>query len=591
MARTTVRCRPSAAALIFLALPALPALAAPDAGPLSVERRDLAVTLEHAGFLESASWAPVRVAPVDLGKEARFVRVLRAGEAVARDQVVAEIDAPALREEIELAKRECDRVAMRLDLLQSEAEHERMKNAKARESVRWRLARAEEALEVYVGGERADALKHADLRLAEAERRLRNEEEELAQLEEMYAGTELESGTKEIVLERARRSVALAKERLALERRARERTHGYGVPRHQAHLEREVLELRAELKRLGVEADVLERRQRAEQFAAELELLRQRMRVERAQRALEATRVCAPVAGVLAEVKVREGEPAGGGQAVGQVIDGRELEVRFAVPADELAFLQLGKPAEALVAAFGATLRGQVVALAPRTKEDGEALFEATCGGFEASGELPLVGMPVEVRVEGRVVEDVLSVSRRAFEDDLRDGTSEAVVWTGRALERRTVRLGAGGSDFVQVLEGLRGGEELVPLRDFVFEFMRLPEEPLALAQATLITLLDPASPYGIDLEAFPDQARESFVSSGMAAAFQKHAEIVKKGIRGPVRLERAPYVDARGHMVLAGRLDSEPQALGFHLAFEGVEENDGPAHRLVGVALRWLDR
>jgi hypothetical protein len=50
-------------------------------------------------------------------------------------------------------------------------------------------------------------LKNAELSVRSMENFVSNQREELQQLEQMYEGTELDTETKEIVLERARRSL------------------------------------------------------------------------------------------------------------------------------------------------------------------------------------------------------------------------------------------------------------------------------------------------------------------------------------------------------------------------------------------------
>ncbi|HVV86068.1 MAG TPA: efflux RND transporter periplasmic adaptor subunit, partial [Kofleriaceae bacterium] len=62
------------------------------------------------------------------------------------------------------------------------------------------------------------------------------------------------------------------------------------------------------------------------------------------QKALDNTRITAPIGGVVAAIKVAAGEMATRGTPIAQVFDVRDLLVRFAVPRKQVGMIKVGQP-------------------------------------------------------------------------------------------------------------------------------------------------------------------------------------------------------------------------------------------------------
>ena len=89
-----------------------------------------------------------------------------------------------------------------------------------------------------------------------AETRLKDSRTELEQLELLYAGSELEDGTAELVLQRGRMSLARAEEALGQTRREHEMEINVRIPRSEEKLDRAIESAHRDLRRAEAEAEI-----------------------------------------------------------------------------------------------------------------------------------------------------------------------------------------------------------------------------------------------------------------------------------------------------------------------------------------------
>jgi len=115
-----------------------------------------------------------------------------------------------------------------------------------------------------------------------AETRLKDSRTELEQLEMLYAGSELEDGTAELVLQRGRMSLARAEEALGQTRREHEVEMTVKIPRSEESLQRAIESAKRDLERAEAKAEI-ERIQEDRKFEKmERELEEQREELEKA---------------------------------------------------------------------------------------------------------------------------------------------------------------------------------------------------------------------------------------------------------------------------------------------------------------------
>lgn len=197
-------------------------------------------------------------------------------------------------------------------------------------------------------------------------------------------------------------------------------------------------------------------------------------RLERARRQSEYTRLRAPFAGVVATVRIREGESVQAGTPVVEVLTGEKPQVEVAVSETAIVDVRIGAPARVRLSAFPErTFPGRVTMLGVVPSE-GVATYPVTIELEQSWEELagpsgyPLLrpGMAVEAEMqfggEGGAAYVVPAVAVAAD----REGTFVYVVESsgggvGTAVRRavETGRLAAAG---LEVVSGLGAGDKVV---------------------------------------------------------------------------------------------------------------------------------
>ena len=184
--------------------------------------------------------------------------------------------------------------------------------------------------------------------------------------------------------------------------------------------------------------------------------------LEEAQARLERTRIVASTGGVLNKRPVEEGEYVQAGTAVAEVVEMDTVKVRVHVPERDVAFFTVGATAEVLADAKD---QGQAYALAgtityidaladPQTRS---TPLEIT---LDNSERLLRSGQIVRVSLTRRVLKDAIMIPLLAV-IPMEDGYAVFVVEDSQA-QRREVDLDIIRGDRVQIMRGLKAGEELI---------------------------------------------------------------------------------------------------------------------------------
>lgn len=174
---------------------------------------------------------------------------------------------------VEYAKLEYELAGMRAEAAERS---EKQAVAKAAEELERKAAALANFREVAGPLERAERA----LSLRRAEQRLLESEQEIAELESMYAQEDFAETTKELVLTRGRAQVEMARTGLDLARREMQQLEAYEHPRRERELVREVEE--AEAAKARAEADLARGN-----VQRHLDLLKAKHAVEDATEALE----------------------------------------------------------------------------------------------------------------------------------------------------------------------------------------------------------------------------------------------------------------------------------------------------------------
>ena len=194
--------------------------------------------------------------------------------------------------------------------------------------------------------------------------------------------------------------------------------------------------------------------------SATAQLAASKARVEEIRARLDRTRILAPIAGVLDELLVEQGEYVDPGNRVAQLVETDPVKVVVEVPERDLAFFVPRDKAEVVTETRGIEKRlvGQIEFISeladPQTRSTRMEVL------LENKERLLRSGQIVRVRLTRRVLKDAILIPLLAV-IPMEDGMAVYVVNSAQA-ERRDIRLGAIKGDRVQVLSGLKPGDQLI---------------------------------------------------------------------------------------------------------------------------------
>jgi RND family efflux transporter MFP subunit len=185
--------------------------------------------------------------------------------------------------------------------------------------------------------------------------------------------------------------------------------------------------------------------------------------VEDAQAALDAAAIRVPVDGQVQEVHFDAGSLVTRGQAIITLTNPLLLEASTTVIEEDLPLVQIGQKANLFFdAAPDAEIAGTVDRIVPeRTAGSDRPLYTVyiTIDGPLPDGLLPGMNAEGSIIIDRR--EGVLILPRSVVQARS-DGSAEIEVWTGSAVEKRTVQVGLRGDVYVEILSGLSEGDKVV---------------------------------------------------------------------------------------------------------------------------------
>ncbi len=211
--------------------------------------------------------------------------------------------------------------------------------------------------------------------------------------------------------------------------------------------------LKVEQERLAVSA----KSTRAQLNAASSRLQQLRAMAQLRRQEVDNLKVRAGTAGVLQQVSVQVGQQVEPGFNIARVADPTSLKAVLRVAETLISGVRIGQPV--LVDTRNGVIQGQVSRIDPAARE---GTFE-----IDASliGPLPPSARP-DLSVDGTIelerLPDVLKVGRPAFGQAFQTVKMFVLTPDGTEAHHRTVKLGANSVSTVQILEGLREGEQVI---------------------------------------------------------------------------------------------------------------------------------
>jgi multidrug efflux pump subunit AcrA (membrane-fusion protein) len=424
----------------------------PDTIPVS--RGDVQQTVDAPGRLVSTR--EVLLGMATNGPVAKIN--VQPGHAVSRGQVLASLDNEAelqanlaqAKAESASAKTALRQVHENAPLITAEAQKEL---AEALEELR----QAEFRNTVQQEGNRAGTEM-----IAAAEAKLVLAEEEVKRAESAYNRY---SGRSENNPARASARLHLAQARMSRDSVARALNWYNGQPTElqQAILNADIAiaEARVVVAKLaydqvkeGPDPDVLAQ---AEARLAQAESL-----VAQAEVELAGMQIVAPFDGVILEVNARVGDIVTAHAGFILLCDMSSLEVEVTMIEEDIPLIQTGQTVELYFdAAPDAVVQGEVTRIVPRRIPGSDRPLYPVYIHSDEMPETLVPGMTADASIVIDKRADVLRLPR-ALVRARSDGSAEIDVWLNGRIEERTIQTGLRGDVYVEILEGLREGDEVV---------------------------------------------------------------------------------------------------------------------------------
>ena len=191
--------------------------------------------------------------------------------------------------------------------------------------------------------------------------------------------------------------------------------------------------------------------------AVKAKLLQQQSNLQLRQRQADVLEVKAGIAGVLQEVAVQEGARVAAGANLARVARTDVLIARLQVPEVQAKDVAMGMPVS--VDTHNGVIDGKVERIDPAVR-DGSVQVDVALVGKLPPGARP--DLSVDGRIRIAELHDVLSVGRPALAKSDGDLSLFRLDAGGDTATRVPVRIGAASIDRVQVLRGLKAGDQLV---------------------------------------------------------------------------------------------------------------------------------
>lgn len=425
-----------------------------------VESGALNLVTERSARIASAKKSLLRFEPEAFGGTVTVEKVLAKPGPVTAGTVIAQLKAKDFDKALSDLRIQVAEATERFAVAQEEATLARTSDAIAMERTERGHMLAEQRMrhsrEYYF----PKSLDLAKVRLQDQADGLKDQGDELAQLERMYSDATLESETKDIVIGRARRGFE------------RSRTYfDYGQKDHELFLTfdhpNSVREAEDNLRYSQIGLDHLRIRQRLGAINARLGLASAarnlddlNLRLTRMEGDAKRLTVTAPVDGLMALSLPEEGEPVGGRALMATIVDPSSLELTGNLDVEAIRILGPGSTLEVwLPSRPESSGQATITELSPLGSADGTgANYPFVASVQNRTGEWPL---GAEARVVARKsIPGCTLVPAKAVKSS--NGRWTVEVWTDGKRVEREVRIGASDGKVMQVITGLTPGEQVV---------------------------------------------------------------------------------------------------------------------------------
>ncbi|MGO9093815.1 MAG: efflux RND transporter periplasmic adaptor subunit [Bryobacteraceae bacterium] len=205
---------------------------------------------------------------------------------------------------------------------------------------------------------------------------------------------------------------------------------------------------RLEINPEAIKAQIAVQQAAVEQFRALYELKKSQV---------QALRVRAGVNGVLQQVPVEVGQRVAVGTNLARVVQPEKLKAELKIPETQAKDVAMGQKAE--VDTRNGIIQGRVSRIDPAAK-DGTVTVDVKLEGALPQGARP--DLSVDGTIEIERLTDVLYVGRPTFGQPNSQVTLFKLDADGKGATRSQVKLGRSSVNTIEILEGLRVGDQVV---------------------------------------------------------------------------------------------------------------------------------
>jgi multidrug efflux pump subunit AcrA (membrane-fusion protein) len=454
---------------------------APPPAPVVLKKRPFQPELRLPGVLQPAQTWEIKLNLKEYSGELIIKEVVDSGKTVKKDDLLLAIELEGIEKtmrdaeyKVAHAKTDLDQLKKRITINEAAGRHEL-------EKARQRARNAEEDHKNYETLDWPMDKEQSELNIRHSEAYLKDEMTELEQLEEMYKESELAGKTKEIVLERARRSVELGKQQLALSKRQQDFHFNKRHPRRLGDLERDAKWSARDLAFLEESCATEAEDIRQSLAGQELEVTKAEEAMMNLRKDKEAMTIRAPMSGVVVHgdlvARLAEGQPAGlprhqwcslGDRLQNETVvmtcyeEGR-YSLRAAIPEAFWRLTKSGAKAKIRVSAVpGKTFDGQLAEIAylPDGSDNTGKTFAARLELAE-SDEFLTPGMTCAIEFLLAEVPDAIVIPANCLIE--REERTFCKIAIGEQQEEREIFIGGRTGDEVWVVSGLAEGDSVLP--------------------------------------------------------------------------------------------------------------------------------
>jgi RND family efflux transporter MFP subunit len=195
---------------------------------------------------------------------------------------------------------------------------------------------------------------------------------------------------------------------------------------------------------------------------AELAVDQALLTLEQARADLEAVVLRAPFDGVVVAVHGVPGDQISAGASLISLLDPAAVEAKVTVIEEDLPLVEIGQPVEVFFDARpDVAVQGRVARIVPQREPGSDRPLYPVYVALDQLPERLAPGMTVDCSIVIARRSDVLCLPR-ALVRARSDGTAEVEVWANGQVEERTIQVGLRGDVYVEILDGLREGEQVL---------------------------------------------------------------------------------------------------------------------------------